>query len=301
MIYTVTLNPSVDLFVKTEIELGKLNRAESEQYIAGGKGINVSLLVEKLGIKSCAIGFVGGFTGEFIRNSLKGKVSEINMIECEGVSRINIKVEDEKELTEINLSGIKVGSQQKEELFEFLRNRLTEEDYLDISGNTARGFETEDIETLCRIANEKNARLVVDINEKYLKSLLKYRPFLIKPNIAELSGMTGRELSDPEELIEVMKDIHEQGIANVLVSMGGQGACLYDGNYERAEAFRGKVVSTIGSGDSMVAGFMYASEQGMTGRDKLIYATACGSATAFKLGLADKQEVEDLFNSYGKQ
>ena len=113
--------------------------------------------------------------------------------------------------------------------------------------------------------------------------------------------MTGRELSDPEELIEVMKEIHEQGIANVLVSMGGQGACLYDGNYERAEAFRGKVVSTIGSGDSMVAGFMYASEQGMTGRDKLIYATACGSATAFKLGLADKQEVEDLFNSYGKQ
>ena len=113
--------------------------------------------------------------------------------------------------------------------------------------------------------------------------------------------MTGRELSDPEELIEVMKDIHEQGIANVLVSMGGDGDCLYDGSYERVEAFKGKVVSTIGSGDSMVAGFMYASEQGMTGRDKLIYATACGSATAFKLGLADKQEVEDLFNSYGKQ
>ena len=139
------------------------------------------------------------------------------------------------------------------------------------------------------------------VNEKYLKSLLKYRPFLIKPNIAELSGMTGRQLDDPEELIQVMKDIHEQGIANVLVSMGGDGACLYDGSYERAEAFKGKVVSTIGSGDSMVAGFMYASEQGMNGRDKLKYATACGSATAFKLGLADKQEVEDLFNSYGKQ
>lgn len=297
MIYTVTFNPAIDLFLDTDLNVGKLNRVRKEEYFVGGKGLNVSQVLQNLGDESIATGFVGGFTGEYIRKEL-GKLGISNeLIECEGNTRINVKVQSGDEPTEINLNGVMVREEEFAELKEYLNGKLEKDDYLVISGNSARGLDETHFGELCTLANEKEANLVLDTNENYLQKLLSHKPLMIKPNIHELSGVLKKEITTDEELEEAMKQLHEDGIRYVVVSAGSKGAYLYNGKFHYVKAFKGKVINTIGAGDSMVAAFVHARKMGLEDEVLLRYCVAAGSATSFSEGLCTQEEINGLLNN----
>lgn len=294
MIYTVTFNPAIDLFLDTDLNVGKLNRVRKEEYFVGGKGLNVSQVLRNLGDQSLATGFVGGFTGDYIRKELQKSGIENFLIECDGNTRINVKVQSGDEPTEINLNGVMVDEQQFRLLKNYLKSMLKKGDWLVISGNTARGLDESNFGELCQLANEMKVNLVIDTNEKYLQRLLKYKPLMIKPNIHELSGVLEREINNETELEAAMKKLHDEGISHVLVSAGSKGAYLYNGKFYHVKAFKGEVINTIGAGDSMVAAFVHARNKGMDGEDLLRYCVAAGCATSFSEGLCTAEEIEKL-------
>ena len=297
MIYTVTFNPAIDLFLDTDLNVGKLNRVRKEEYFVGGKGLNVSQVLQNLGDESIATGFVGGFTGEYIRKELTKIGIENHLIECEGNTRINVKVQSGDEPTEINLNGVMVREEEFAELKEYLNGKLEKDDYLVISGNSARGLDETHFGELCALANEKEANLVLDTNENYLQKLLCHKPLMIKPNIHELSGVLKKEITTDEELEEAMKQLHEDGIRYVVVSAGSKGAYLYNGKFHYVKAFKGKVINTIGAGDSMVAAFVHARKMGLEDEELLRYCVAAGSATSFSEGLCTQEEINELLNN----
>lgn len=296
MIYTVTFNPAIDLFLDTDLNVGKLNRVRKEEYFVGGKGLNVSQVLQNLGDESIATGFVGGFTGEYIRKKLAKIGISNELIECEGNTRINVKVQSGDEPTEINLNGVMVREEEFAELKEYLNGKLEKDDYLVISGNSARGLDETHFGELCALANEKEANLVLDTNENYLQKLLSHKPLMIKPNIHELSGVLKKEITTDEELEEAMKQLHEDGIRYVVVSAGSKGAYLYNGKFHYVKAFKGKVINTIGAGDSMVAAFVHARKMGLEDEELLRYCVAAGSATSFSEGLCTEKEINELLN-----
>ena len=297
MIYTVTFNPAIDLFLDTDLNVGKLNRVRKEEYFVGGKGLNVSQVLQNLGDESIATGFVGGFTGEYIRKELAKIGIESQLIECVGNTRINVKVQSGDEPTEINLNGVMVREEEFAELKEYLNGKLEKDDYLVISGNSARGLDETHFGELCALANEKEANLVLDTNENYLQKLLSHKPLMIKPNIHELSGVLKKEITTDEELEKAMKQLHEDGIRYVVVSAGSKGAYLYNGKFHYVKAFKGKVINTIGAGDSMVAAFVHARKMGLEDEELLRYCVAAGSATSFSEGLCTQEEINELLNN----
>ncbi len=300
MIYTLTLNPAVDYRMSIcNIEYGATNRATSEQLSFGGKGINVSKVLKNLGIESVALGFCAGFTGDALLAHLDEYGIKHDFIKVgRGNTRINVKLSDaENRETEINASGPEVTATEKQQLFEKLKNYVTDGDIVILSGSVPKGVGNEIYSDIMRMLSARRISFVVDATGELLKNTLEYKPFLIKPNISELCGLLGRKLSSKEEVVAAAKELKSKGAQNVLVSMGGDGALLVDerGEVLSVPAHKGKVINTVGSGDSMVAGFVAGSEK--SGEYALALGNACGGATAFSEGLATKAAAESLLKN----
>lgn len=301
MIYTLTLNPALDYIVQLPaIREGQTNRAVSTDLQFGGKGVNVSLVLSELGVENTALGFAAGFTGAALTAYLTDKGIRADFIPLpEGLTRINVKLKTPEGLhpeTEINASGPAIPAEALEALYRKL-DALTEGDTLVLAGSIPPSLPKDTYRAVMERLAGRGIRFAVDAEGALLTETLPFRPFLIKPNRAELEGIMGRELPTNSDLKEAAIALQEAGAVNVLVSLGGEGALLLDENgvCHRVPALPIKAVNTVGAGDSMVAGFLAGAERGYDYALKL--ATACGAATAASEGVADRNKVQDLLNA----
>ena len=299
MIYTVTFNPAVDYVVHTdEISVGGVNRSKSEKIYFGGKGINVSMVLSELGVKSKALGFVAGFTGEAIEKGVAEKGVETDFVHLEnGFSRINVKIKSGSE-TELNGQGPAIDDKALNLLFEKL-DKLDHGDMLVLAGSIPSSMPADIYEKILERLQNKNIKAVVDATKDLLMNVLKYKPFLIKPNNHELGEMFGVTLKTNEEIAEYAQKLKDMGARNVLVSMAGDGALLLDenGKTHLCGVCKGTVKNSVGAGDSMVAGFVAGLQAGSEQVDyeyALKLGTAAGGATAFSDGLAEKALIDEL-------
>lgn len=296
MIYTVTFNPALDYVVKVDnFCTGGINRVYQENVFFGGKGINVSVVLKELGLTSTALGFTAGFTGEAIENGLKEQGITADFIRlAEGMSRINVKMKSQNE-TEINGQGPNIPQEALDALFEKL-SRLEEGDVLILAGSIPNTLPEDVYEQIMAKLDGKGILIAVDATKDLLLNVLKYHPFLIKPNNHELGEMFGVTLETDEDIVFYAKKLQEQGANNVLISMAGDGAILItaEGAVHKIGVPKGTVVNSVGAGDSMVAGFMAGylttGDYGVA----LKLGTASGSATAFSEGLAVKEDIDRL-------
>lgn len=295
MVYTVTFNPAIDYVVHVDgIAVGSVNRSKSEEIYFGGKGINVSMVLSELGVKSCAMGFVAGFTGDAIEKNVAGKGIETDFIHLgNGFSRINVKIKSESE-TELNGQGPEIDDKALDGLFEKL-DRLSDGDTIVLAGSIPDSMPSDIYEKILEHLQARNIKAVVDATKDLLMNVLKYKPFLIKPNNLELGEMFGVTLKTNEEIVEYAQKLKDMGARNVLVSMAGDGALLLDenGSTHVCGVCRGTVKNSVGAGDSMVAGFIAGSVQGDY-EYALKLGTAAGGATAFSDGLAEKALIDEL-------
>lgn len=297
MIYTLTLNPSLDYIVQVDhFKEGTVNRITREEMLAGGKGINVSTVLNTLGAKTCALGFIAGFSGDEIQRQLneKGIRTDLTRV-SRGYSRINLKMKSDLE-TEINGAGPDISQDELDSLMAKIRN-LSEEDMLILSGSISRSLPENIYEMITRTAAAKGIPFIVDAEGDLLQQTIRYRPFLIKPNHHELSAIFHADISSREEAVPYARKLQEAGARNVLVSMAGEGAVLADENGEIwfAQAPKGTVVNSVGAGDSSVAGFLYGYLSSHDYGTALRTAVAAGSASAFSIGLASKEDIRELF------
>ena len=297
MIYTVTLNPSLDYIVSVEnFQLGITNRTSSELMLPGGKGINVSTVLMNLGIENKALGFVAGFVGDEIIRRLEEMGVQNGFIRIEeGVSRINLKLKS-IDGTEINGQGPVISPEHVEELMKQL-DRLGEGDVLFLSGSIPSSMPDDAYQKIMERLDGRGVQIVVDATKDLLLNVLEYHPFLIKPNNHELGELFGVELKTREEVIPYAKKLQEKGAVNVLVSMAGEGAVLIDANEDvyMAPAPKGTLVNGVGAGDSMVAGFMAGWLEKQDYEHAFCMGVSAGSASAFSEHLATKAEIEAVY------
>lgn len=300
MIYTVTFNPSLDYIVRMDsFATGEINRVNYEQVLAGGKGINVSIVLKNLGQNNTALGFLAGFTGEEIKRQLHefGVTNDFVQLN-QGFSRINVKAKAENE-TEINGQGPDIDEAKREELFTKL-DQLQADDTLVLAGSIPKTLPDDIYQQIMARLNGKGIRIIVDAEKKLLLNVLQYHPFLIKPNNHELGDMFGVTLTTDAEIIEYAKKLQAKGAQNVLISMAGDGAILLttDGTTYKCPAPKGKLVNSVGAGDSMVAGFITGFNKS-AGDFKTAFhmGVATGSASAFSDNLATRPEVEALLKT----
>ncbi|MBD5115727.1 MAG: 1-phosphofructokinase [Ruminococcaceae bacterium] len=295
MVYTVTFNPAIDYVVHTEeMEVGKVNRSSSEEIYFGGKGINVSMVLNELEIKSKALGFIAGFTGEAIKKGVEEKGITADFVTLQkGFSRINVKIKSGNE-TELNGQGPVIDEAALNELFKKLDN-AQDGDTVVLAGSIPNTLPSDIYERILERLSDRKIKAVVDATGDLLMNVLKYRPFLIKPNNHELSEIFRFPVSTHEEIAECAAKLKDMGAQNVLVSMAGDGAFLLDenGKTHTCGVCKGKVKNSVGAGDSMVAGFIAGSRQGDY-EYALKLGTAAGGATAFSDGLAEKDEIYRL-------
>lgn len=300
MIYTVTLNPSIDYVIRLEsLVTGITNRTTSEEYYFGGKGINVSCVLAELDLESTAFGFVAGFTGEAIEKGIRNDKIITDFIRLEkGISRINIKIKAGEE-TEINCQGPHIEESELERLLNKV-DRVKDGDTLVIAGNVPNTMPDDVYERILERIKGKKVRIVVDATKKLLLNSLKYKPFLIKPNRQELSEIFETEISTEADIEKYAKELQKMGAQNVLISLGGDGAMLIDefGEKHKQGVIKEKVVNTVGSGDSMVAGFIAGYEKEHSYPYALKLGSACGNATAFLSGLATKEKINELLEKF---
>lgn len=300
MIYTVTFNPSLDYIVRMDsFATGEINRVNYEQVLAGGKGINVSIVLKNLGQNNTALGFLAGFTGEEIKRQLHefGVTNDFVQLN-QGFSRINVKAKAENE-TEINGQGPDINEAKREELFTKL-DQLQADDTLVLAGSIPKTLPDDIYQQIMARLNGKGIRIIVDAEKKLLLNVLQYHPFLIKPNNHELGDMFGVTLTTDAEIIEYAKKLQAKGARNVLISMAGDGAILLttDGTTYKCPAPKGKLVNSVGAGDSMVAGFITGfNESAGDFKTAFHMGVATGSASAFSDNLATRPEVEALLKT----
>ena len=296
MIYTITFNPALDYIVKMdEFNLGNVNRSNNEFVYAGGKGINVSIVLNNLGVKSKALGFIAGFTGEEIERRVREFGCDTEFIKLkEGMSRINVKIKADVE-SEINGGGPDISSEALEELYKKL-DTLTAGDILVLAGSIPKTMPTDVYERIMERLQEKDVKFIVDTTGESLLKVLKYNPFLIKPNHHELGELFGVKLNNKEEVIEYAKKLKDMGAQNVIISMAGDGAVLIDSNggVTTSNVPKGVVKNSVGAGDSMVAGFIAGYLNSGKIEDGFKLGVATGSASAFSEGLATKDYVYEL-------
>jgi len=296
VIYTVTFNPSLDYIVSVkDFRPGMTNRTSSELMLAGGKGINVSIVLGNLGIKSTALGFIAGFTGdEIVRRLHNGGINSEFIKINDGISRINIKLKS-IDGTEINGQGPHIDSSHIEQLMNRLR-RLESGDILVLAGSIPAGISDNIYKDIMDMLKDKGVQIVVDATSRLLTNVLEYKPFFIKPNQHELGDIFNVTLNTQEEVIPYALELKKMGAVNVCVSMGGKGAILVadDGNVYKAKAPDGILKNSVGAGDSLVAGFL----SGWIEKKDYEYAfrkgVATGSASAFSERLATNGEVNGL-------
>lgn len=297
MIYTVTFNPALDYNITVDhFELGMTNRSHDETLVCGGKGINVSYILKQLGFDSKALGFVAGFTGrEFVSGIEKmGIISQMITLD-RGLTRINVKLKGENE-TEINGSGPDISDKDLDTLFDQL-DQLSAGDVLVLSGSIPVSVPDTIYQDIMARLIDKNILFVVDATNDLLVNVLKYKPFLIKPNHHELADIFQVQIQNDDDIIFYAKKLQKKGAKNVLVSMAGNGSILVDehGNVIKMGVPKGIVRNSVGAGDSMLAGFIGGYLNGYDYVKTLALATACGSATAFSETLANHDEIMELF------
>ena len=300
MIYTVTLNPSIDYVVHLDSFVdGITNRTTGEEYYFGGKGINVSSVLAELDLDSTALGFVAGFTGEAIENGVRNVRITTDFIHLrEGISRINVKIKAGEE-TEINGQGPRIDDAALAQLMERI-DAITDGDTIIISGSVPNTMPDDIYERMLERLQGRDVRIVVDATKKLLVNALKYRPFLIKPNRQEISEIFGVEVKTEADTERYARELQKLGAQNVLVSLGGEGAMLIDadGVKHKEGTLPGRVVNTVGSGDSMVAGFVAGWELKQDYGYALRLGSACGNATAFLPGLATREKIDELIQLF---
>ena len=296
MIYTITFNPALDYIVKMdEFNLGHVNRSNNEFVYAGGKGINVSIVLNNLEVKSKALGFIAGFTGDEIERRVREFGCDTDFIKLkEGMYRINVKIKADVE-SEINGGGPDISSEALEKLYAKL-DTLTTGDILVLAGSIPKTMPTDIYERIMERLQEKNVRFIVDTTGESLLKVLKYNPFLIKPNHHELGELFGVKLNSKEEVIEYARKLKDMGAQNVIISMAGDGAVLIDSNggVTTSNVPKGVVKNSVGAGDSMVAGFIAGYLNSEKIEDGFKLGVATGSASAFSEGLATKDYVYEL-------
>lgn len=300
MVYTVTFNPALDYVVRMNgFRAGDINRTQSEEVQFGGKGINVSTVLRSLGIPNVAMGFLAGFTGQALERGLRDSGIQTDFIWLpEGLTRINVKIKAGEE-TEINGQGPAIPAAALDELFRKL-DRLQNGDVLDLSGSIPSSLPDDVYQKILAKLDGRGILSVVDATRDLLCAVLPYRPFLIKPNNHELGEIFGKTLTSDQEIVDCARQLQGRGARNVLVSMAGDGSLLLDetGNCHRLGVPKGKVLNSVGAGDSMVAGFLagwlktgdYAAAHRM--------GAAAGSATAFSDGLATEAQVLALLDTF---
>ncbi len=299
MIYTVTFNPALDYILELDkLEVGKIQKSKSELILPGGKGINVSIVLTNLEIGNVALGFKAGFVGEEIERLLRNMRVETDFIKIENSnSRINVKVSANEE-TAINANGPEITEEKVSELLEKLKN-LNENDFLVLSGSIPKSLKDDIYEKICNTVRTKNVKIVVDATKNLLVQSLKYNPFLIKPNNEELGEIFGVDIHTKEDAYVYGRKLKEMGAKNVLVSMGKIGAVLIDENNNEyfVKSPEGKRVNTVGSGDSMVAGFIAGYIKFNDYEKALKMGVSAGTASALSKYLAKKEEVYNLFDN----
>lgn len=297
MIYTLTFNPALDYVIKTKnFKTGKINKSKEEHIFPGGKGINVSIVLEALDQKTTAIGFISGFVGKEIEKQVQKYGVKTDFIEIKNEnSRINVKILDEKEETAINANGPYIDSKYFELLYKKLEI-LKNNDTLVLSGSVPNGVENNIYEKICKMLENKNIKIVVDTTGELLLKTLKYKPYLIKPNQQELEEIFNIKISNQDEALEYAERLQTKGAQNVIVSMGSLGAVLLDENgysYKINAIGVEDVVNTVGAGDSMVAGFLAGHEIYNNYDKALQMGVAAATATTNTLFLATKEKIKE--------
>ena len=303
MVYTVTFNPSLDYIVNvSDFKLGQVNRTEKEVMFPGGKGINVSIVLKNLGMESTILGFTAGFTGEEIQRRVKemGCVEKLIPI-ANGYSRINLKLRSNEE-SEINGMGPVIGKEDIDKLYQML-DTLKAGDVLVLAGSIPASMPSTMYSDIMEYLQNKEVMIAVDATKDLLVNVLPFHPFVIKPNNYELGEIFDVTLKDKKDVIVYAKKLQEQGARNVLVSMAGDGAVLVaeDGSVYESEAPKGKVVNSVGAGDSMVAGFLAGYLKTGDYGYALKLGTASGGATAFSHGIGSREKIMELFTQLNKK
>ncbi len=298
MIYTVTFNPSIDYIVRLKkFTRGITNRTSSEEFYIGGKGINVSFVLSELGLDSTAFGFAAGFTGEAIIKGLDEMGVNADFITLKkGVSRINVKIKEAEE-SEINCQGPDISDEEFSELLS-KTDVIKDGDTIVLAGSIPQTLGNDAYVRILERLKDRKVRIVVDAAKKLLTGCLKYKPFLIKPNRQELSEIFMKEIKTEKDIIDCVTELRKMGAKNVVVSLGPDGAILIDetGKLHKTGIVKEKVVNTVGSGDSMVAGFIAGYERSGSYEEALLLGTACGNATAFSPGLAKKEKIIEVLD-----
>lgn len=299
MIYTITFNPALDyIMVVPSCRNGEVNRTESEKIMAGGKGINVSIVLNNMGVENTALGFISGFTGGAIENILADMNCKTDFIKLDnGFSRINVKIKSDTE-TEINGQGPDISDGAIKKLYEKL-DSLNDGDTLVLAGSIPSSLSDSIYCEIMDYLKDKKLNIVVDATKDLLVNVLKYKPFLVKPNNHEIGEIFGVELKTRSEVVPYAKKMQEMGAKNVLVSMAGEGAVFVGENGEvyESEAPKGKLVNSTGAGDSMVAGFLAGYMEKQDFMYALKMGLSAGSASAFSENLATKEEILNVFKT----
>lgn len=294
MIYTLTLNPSIDYILRIDKFLdGETLRSKKEEKYPGGKGIMVSKLLKNLGEKSINLGFLGGFTGDYIRDKLKELEIEEDFTKIEDDSRINVKLKYDRE-TEVNAQGPKIKEEEIEDFLNYL-DQLDEDDFVIISGSIPKSLGDDFYRVIVNLLDMNNIRFSLDTSGKKLYKLSSYKPFLVKPNKKELEEIFDVEIKKDEDIVKYARKLIDKGVENVIVSLGDEGSIFIDSNQIfKADPISGKLINSVGSGDSMVAGYIYGYMKGLSKLDSYKLAIACGTATAFSPDIAEKELIYEI-------
>ncbi len=299
MIYTVTFNPALDyLMYVSELQSSDINRTEKEQLFYGGKGINVSVILTRLGVKNKALGFLAGFSGHQLEDMLNADNIESDFVYLKsGYTRINVKIKSDREI-DINACGPEISKDDIKALFEKLE-KLKEGDCLVLAGSIPKTLPDNIYEKILDKLSGKGINFVVDATGNLLKNVLKYKPFMIKPNHHELGEIFSTEIKTLDDIKKYGKMLQDMGARNVLVSRGKDGAALLDenGNIHTMGNVPGKIISSVGCGDSMVAGFIAGYSKTKDYAYALKLGSACGNATAFSTSLAAREEIEKMLQN----
>lgn len=299
MIYTITFNPALDYISQVEnFEIGKINRTKAEKILPGGKGLNVSTVLKNLGLGSTALGFIAGFTGKELKRKIEEHGIETDFIEVKkGITRINVKISS-KEETALNGNGPEISEEELQELLNKI-DKIKKGDIVILAGNVPKCIKDNIYEIICLKLEKNGVTFIVDSTRELLINVLKYKPFLIKPNKDELQETFNVKINTKEQIVEYAKKLQEMGAQNVLISLGGDGAILItkEGKEYYKQAPKGKVVNTVGAGDSMVAGFIAGYLENGDYEQALKMGIATGSASTFSINLATKEEVDILLKN----
>ena len=292
MIYTVTVNPALDYVLQLpEVKDGETNRSSDTQFLAGGKGINVSQILNQLGVDNTAWGFVGGFTGEELIRQLNVKKISSDFVRISDDTRVNVKIHAQEE-TEINAAGPDI-TDQEVAAFKSRLDDLEAGDVVVLSGSLAPSLPTDFYESLLPLIREKGAEFVVDTTGEALLRTLKFNPLVIKPNHHELADLFDTSFSSTADMLEAAKKLQKLGAQNVMISMAGEGAYLVTADHVyHANAATGTAVNSVGAGDSMIAGFVGTWFEKHDAAEGLRVGSACSGATAFTEDIAIKSQID---------